>query len=748
MGMREWFGGLRAAVASSFHFERKHSAAWAAILQSVVPNNPVWTNERYDLLAQEGYQKQHAVFVSVGYVTTALRGIPFKVYSKNGEELTALADHPLQALLDRPNPKQTGATLREQAVGYYLLSGNLYLEGFGPTSGPNRGRYAEVYAQRPDRIQVLASGDVTDPVLGYRYEANGRQVDWPADRMLHIKTFNPLDDWYGMAPLRAAARSVDQANAAQAWNTALLQNAGRPSGAFVVKTKLGVDQRQALKDQLRDQYEGQFNAGRPILLENDADWKTMGQTPVEMDWLKGLNMTKAEIALAFGVPPEFLGIQEAKKYSNYQEARRAFYLETVLPLADMLAEELTNWLTPQYGPNLVISYDRSKIEALQDDRKVLWERASDAWEKGWVTMDEARGQVGIDPHPEHGKKFQWEVGAEKAKETQAAGVETQTSAQERLDEARHARQQEAADKGVERELDKAKRMLSGKKDEVPERKAMDVLAFELKSLSAANAEYAARQSTIGAVQAEVVARMTAEVSQLADMTSVAELEAWLDSHYALNGPAEQAWGDLTQAVWLAAGRSAGDRLLATFAPALASKGWQPPEVKANQGWLAKVLGYLSEHGANKVRDILDVTRDRIRNVLKSGVQSELSYNEIKASVESVVGDSERAWAIARTEVHAAAEVGRFEASKSVPGVETKTWNNVGDTRVRHPGSDRSPSPFDHLVVDGQTVLVDEPFEVSGEKMMHPGDTSLGASKGNTIQCRCLATYNLEEGLTA
>ena len=52
--------------------------------------------------------------------------------------------------------------------------------------------------------------------------------------VLHLKTFNPLNDWYGLSPIEAAAYSIDQHNQAGAWNQAMLQNGARPSGAIVV----------------------------------------------------------------------------------------------------------------------------------------------------------------------------------------------------------------------------------------------------------------------------------------------------------------------------------------------------------------------------------------------------------------------------------------------------------------------------------------------------------------------------------
>lgn len=48
----------------------------------------------------------------------------------------------------------------------------------------------------------------------------------------------------------------------------------------------------------------------------------------------------------------------------------------------------------------------------------------------------------------------------------------------------------------------------------------------------------------------------------------------------------------------------------------------------------------------------------------------------------------------------------------------------------------------HLAADGQVRNLDEPFEVAGENLMYPGDSSLGASASNTIQCRCVVIYSV------
>lgn len=57
---------------------------------------------------------------------------------------------------------------------------------------------------------------------------------------------------------------------------------------------------------------------------------------------------------------------------------------------------------------------------------------------------------------------------------------------------------------------------------------------------------------------------------------------------------------------------------------------------------------------------------------------------------------------------------------------------MGDSRVR-------PA---HIDADSEQVPVDAPFQVGGEFLMYPGDTSLGATPGNVINCRCSAVTDV------
>lgn len=81
-----------------------------------------------------------------------------------------------------------------------------------------------------------------------------------------------------------------------------------------------------------------------------------------------------------------------------QEARLAFYEETVLPLALRVLAAVERWLTPFYGEGLYLDIDKDEVSALTMRRDALWDKLQSC---DFLTIDEKREALGYGPMNKH-----------------------------------------------------------------------------------------------------------------------------------------------------------------------------------------------------------------------------------------------------------------------------------------------------------------------------------------------------------
>ncbi|MBA4804915.1 MAG: phage portal protein [Brevundimonas sp.] len=350
---------------------------------------PRWTPRDYTTLATEGFGRNAVAYRCIRMIAEAAAATPLAVFVDGART----DDHPLARLLTRPNPEQGGVEFLEAVYGALQTAGNAYVEAAGEAE-PD-----ELWALRPDRMQVVPGRSGWPEAYVYSVDGRSVRIGRAADGwlpLLHLKLFHPTDDHYGFSPLEAAAFAIDVHNASGAWNKALLDNAARPSGALVYATRDGegltAEQFEALRTQVDAVHAGAANAGRPMILDGGLDWKPMSWTPADMDFIAGKHAAAREIALAFGVPPQLLGIPGDATYANYREANVAFWRGTVVPLARKTAAALTGWLGGRFE-GVRIEADLEALPALQPEREALWARLNAA---SFLSEDERRRLAGVE----------------------------------------------------------------------------------------------------------------------------------------------------------------------------------------------------------------------------------------------------------------------------------------------------------------------------------------------------------------
>lgn len=350
-----------------------------------------WSPRDTVSLTKQAFAGNPVGFRAVKLIAEAAAALPLVLQGN----ATRYAEHPILKLVSAPNPGQGRAELFEALYGQLLLSGDGYVEAVAG----DEGLPFELHVLRSDRMSVVPGADGWP--VAYEYAVGGRKhrfgVTGAISPICHVKAFHPQDDHYGLSPLQAAAQAVDVHNAASRWSKGLLDNAARPSGAIVWngadgQGQLSPEQFERLQSEMEMHHQGARNAGRPMLLEGGLDWKPMGFSPSDMEFQKTKEAAAREIAVAFGVPPMLLGITGEATYANYAESHRAFYRQTVLPLATKVAASVGRWLSAWVGEEVVLTPDLDQVPALAVERDAQWNRVATA---DFLTPAEKRRLLGL-----------------------------------------------------------------------------------------------------------------------------------------------------------------------------------------------------------------------------------------------------------------------------------------------------------------------------------------------------------------
>ena len=140
--------------------------------------------------------------------------------------------------------------------------------------------------------------------------------------------------------------------------------------------------------------------------------------------------------------------------------------------------------------------------------------------------------------------------------------------------------------------------------------------------------------------------------------------------------------------------------------------------------------FINEVGVERAAQIFGTTADQVRAAVARGTAEGLSVSQIAADLRARAPSLSlaRAVVIARTETHSASMWSQVEAIKDTGLELRKQWIAAKDERTR----------VDHASMDGETVNMDQAFNVGGEELMFPGDPS--GSPENIINCRCVMNF--------
>lgn len=168
-------------------------------------------------------------------------------------------------------------------------------------------------------------------------------LDYEADEVLQFKLDDPDNDIRGLSLLSSLEITVAGDLFSMRFNEKYFENAAHTGTIFNMKNA-SAEEVIRNREWIDQNYVGNENAHRPIILEGDIDVQKSVNTRQEMQFIELRKFSRQEILSVLDIDPTKIGVNEDSNRSVSKEADNTFRQENIAPLQLIVEEEINNHL--------------------------------------------------------------------------------------------------------------------------------------------------------------------------------------------------------------------------------------------------------------------------------------------------------------------------------------------------------------------------------------------------------------------
>lgn len=334
-------------------------------------------NEDY----QDLYRHHIWVFAAVNAIIRNVAMVPLVFQTKEGP-IDPNSNHPFIKLFEKPNRWQGFGQFMESMIGWWHVNGECMIV-------MRRNSFKDIPIE-----MAAVDGTPFQPVLndagrliGWQMEGgDGEPIPFALHEVIHLKFWDPENEWRGLSPISAALAGLKQDFLASQYNNEFFRNSGIPGGVIEMDDNLTTEEFNELVRQYDDRHGGVNNAHKMLILEGGMKFKSNVSTQKDIEFLKQKQWTRDEILAAFGVPKMEVGIiEEGANLAVIKMQSREFWQKNLIPKLNLISWLLWAELFSNINNGQVwAEFDLSEVQAIQDDYKEKVETGRKLWEMGYT----------------------------------------------------------------------------------------------------------------------------------------------------------------------------------------------------------------------------------------------------------------------------------------------------------------------------------------------------------------------------
>ncbi len=277
--------------------------------------------------------------------------------------LEPVDDHPMTALIRRPNPYYSGVLLWGATLTDFVTAGNAYWVKIRSTGS----RVVQLWWVPSQLIEPVWPDDGRTFISSYAYTPDGGQqvVQLAPQDVVHFRYgLDPLNMRKGLSPLGSLLRELFTDDEAARFTATILTNLGVPGVVLAptAETGLPLPEAQEMKDEFAQRFGGSHR-GEPFVSTHPIDVHVMGYSPEQLNLRSLRRIPEERVTAILGVPAIVVGLGaglDRSTFANYSEAREAAYESNVIPTQRLMAEELHTQLLPDFGDPAYVWFDETE----------------------------------------------------------------------------------------------------------------------------------------------------------------------------------------------------------------------------------------------------------------------------------------------------------------------------------------------------------------------------------------------------
>ena len=339
-----------------------------------------------------------AVYACVRVIAEDLAKLPVRLWRRRpGGGRDEAADHPLHRILRRPNRHMTRVSLMMALGAAWGFRGN----AIAVILRDERGRPSGLWPVHPGSVMLYEAEDGT---LFYGISRRktienamlaGVPLMVPDYDIVHVRGLT-FDGIVGLSPLAQMREAVGIALAAERLTGSLMANGAQPAGVLKHDGQLSEPAAERLRASWNDRYAGPGNAGTTAILEEGMDYKSIGMTSVDLQFIEQRSLTVEDIAGGFRVPLFMIGrVAKAAGNNSQESAIRQYYAQTLMPIIEAFEAQFA--LSFDLPDDLFVEFDVKRL--IRSDFKARQEGHRTMFQSGSLKPNEWRIEEGYNPVP-------------------------------------------------------------------------------------------------------------------------------------------------------------------------------------------------------------------------------------------------------------------------------------------------------------------------------------------------------------